>query len=312
MNADKKDIISIVIPFYKGCLFLGDLLTSLNESYKHSSKLLTPEIIIINDSPQIPEQDILAICNQVCSEISNIKIFTNPENRGVAYSRDYGTKQASGNFITWIDQDDFVHESYFRILEQRLQSQQNAYLLNGHICKETANNAIPVFYIKPTINFNRMLFSNPVLSTSFWVVNRDFLKNLNIRFYLPELTHKGVDDWFLSLQLTQKPLKLEYISDRIVYYRFHETNFGHDITEATNGSIELLNTLLNDDTFPKQKLLSRIKTFEFSKQFYSTNKVLCVFSKPFSFARFLIHYSYDPNRIIRLFHKLFRQTNFRP
>ncbi|MCL2412660.1 MAG: glycosyltransferase [Bacteroidales bacterium] len=311
MNSN-PNIFSVVIPFYNGLSFLGDLLTSLNKSYEKSLQLFVPEIIIINDSPQIPEQNIRTICNQSCSEISNIKIFTNPENRGVAYSRDYGTQQASGHFITWIDQDDFVHESYFRVLEQRLQSQKNVYLLNGYICKETANNAIPVFYIKPTINFKRILFSNPVLSTSFWVVNREFLKNSNIRFYLPELIHKGVDDWFFSLQLTKNSLKFEYISNRLISYRFHETNFGHDITEATNGSIELLNILLSDDSFPKQTLQSRIKTFEFSKRFYSTGKVLSILSEPFGFARFLIHYSYDPNRTIRLFHKLFRQTNFRP
>jgi len=307
-----QNSISIVIPFYKGLSFLGDLLNSLSESYKNSSKLFAPELIIINDSPQIPEQDIHTICNQSDLEISNIQIFTNPENKGVAFSRDIGTAHASGHFITWIDQDDFVHKSYFSILEQRLQSRQNAYLLNGYICKNTADDAISMFHIKPAINFNRVLFSNPVLSTCFWIVRRDFLNEKNIRFYLPQQVSKGVDDWFLSLQLTKKPLKIEYISQRLVYYRFHEANFGHDITGAINGSVELLNILQNDDTFPKRKLQKHIQSLEFSKRFYAANKFSHIFSEPINFTRFLIHYSYDPNRIIRLFHKLFRQLKFRP
>lgn len=304
-------IFSIVIPFYNGSLFLGDLLKSLNESYLHSSKLLTPEIIIVNDSPNIPEQEICSICNQINSKNLNIKIFTNLENKGVAYSRDLGTAQASGDFITWIDQDDFVHKTYFSILEQRLKSHQNVYLLNGYICKNIADNAIPVFYIKPTLAFDRILFDNPVLSTSFWIVGRHFLNTLNIRFYLPQQVYKGVDDWFFSLQLTKKPLKIEYVSNRLIYYRFHEANFGNDVFEAINGGLELLNMLQNDDTFPKRKLRSRIKTLEFSKRFYSKNKI-SIISEPLDFARFLIHYGHNPNRIFRFVHKFFRQLKLRP
>jgi len=309
---ENQSTISIVIPFYNGDLFLSELLYSLNESYLHSSKLLVPEIIIINDSPDISEQTIRSIWEQTGLEHNlNIKLFVNSENKGVAYSRDLGTSHASGDFITWIDQDDFVHKTYFSVLEQRVQSKQNVYLLNGYICKNTADTAIPVFYVKPAVNFKHVLFNNPVLSTFFWIINRDFLNTLNVRFYLPEQIYKGVDDWFFSLQLTQNPLKIEYVSNRLIYYRFHETNFGNDVVGAIDGGLELLKTLQNNDTFPKHKLLSRIKTLTFSKRFYSENKFWVVFSEPFNFIRFLIRYCYDINRMLRFIRKLFHQTKFR-
>jgi glycosyltransferase involved in cell wall biosynthesis len=312
MNVGKKHKISIIIPFYNGEIFLGELLKSLSESFLKSLKLLTVEIIIINDSPRVSEQEIRSIYNPFVSENFDIKLFSNSENKGVAYSRDLGTIRASGDFITWIDQDDFVHQTYFSILEKRLQSEQKIYLLNGYICKNNRKNTISVFYIKPTINFARILFDNPVLSTSFWVINRDFLNEQNIRFYLPEQVHKGIDDWFFSLQLTQKTLNIEYIAARLIYYRFHENNFGHDIVEAIDGCLVLLKLLQSDHTFPKNKLRTRAKTLEFSKRFYTTNKIFCIFSEPVNFIRFLVHYCYDPNRLIRLIHKMFRRIKIRP
>ncbi|MDR2907199.1 MAG: glycosyltransferase [Bacteroidales bacterium] len=312
MKAIRKNKLSIIIPFYNGCSFLGDLLTSLYESYDLSSKWLTPEIIVINDSPEVSEQDIRVICNKVDSKNTlNIKLFTNPENKGVAYSRDFGIMQATADYITWIDQDDFVHQSYFPTLEQHLQSQRNIYILNGYICKNTPDQALSIFYIKPALNFKHILNGNPVLSTSFWIVNRPFLQTLNCHFYYPQMTHKGVDDWYFSLQLTKDKQNIEYISNRLVYYRFHINNFGHDLSESIDGGLELLKFLQNDQTFPQKPIQSRIQTLIFSKKFYLTNKLSIICSDPVNFIRFLIHYVYDTNRLLRLVVKVFCHIKFR-
>ncbi len=312
MRISPKNTLSIVIPFYNGNAFLSDLLTSLRESYELSSKQLTPEIRIVNDSPQIAEQELLHICHRADPEQKlNIKLFTNPGNKGVAYSRDLGTTQASGDFITWIDQDDFVHPTYFSILEQLLQSQENIYLLNGYICKDKTEKILPLFYIRPTVNFKHILFSNSVLSTSFWIVNRSFLQTLNCHFSYPKMIYKGVDDWYFSLQLTKQKYTVRYIANRLIYYRFHANNFGHNLAESIDAGLELLHFLQTDETYPQTLIKSRIATLKFSKRFYLGSKLRSICSNPCDFIRFLTHYIYDKNRLFRLFIKLFGNLKFR-
>lgn len=106
-----NELVSIVIPFYNGSKFLKDLLESIRvQSYANI------EVIIINDGSNVEET---AKLQEISSGFSQLKIrHAHQNNSGISAARNHGINLASGNFITFIDQDDFLASRYsidFRI-----------------------------------------------------------------------------------------------------------------------------------------------------------------------------------------------------
>lgn len=90
----QSPLISLIIPFYKGERFIGELLDSVfNEKYENL------EVIIVNDESPT---DTLKSLDPFRDKI---KIFSQ-KNGGQASARNLGIRNASGSIIALLDQDD--------------------------------------------------------------------------------------------------------------------------------------------------------------------------------------------------------------
>lgn len=103
----KDATITVIVPCYNVEKYVRKCLDSiLNQTYKNL------EIIVIDDCSTDNTRDIL---DEYASK-PNIKYLKNEKNRGLAYTRNFGTKMASGAFIGFIDSDDFIGENYYQEL----------------------------------------------------------------------------------------------------------------------------------------------------------------------------------------------------
>lgn len=103
--------ISIIVPVYNNEKYLEKCLISLlNQTYKNI------EIIIIEDNSTDKSREIL----KNYSSNKNIKIINNSKNMGAAYSRNIGLEAASGEYIGFIDSDDYVETDYYEKLMQSI------------------------------------------------------------------------------------------------------------------------------------------------------------------------------------------------
>lgn len=98
--------ISTIIPVYNAAHYLECCLDSLIGAQVSG---IENEIILINDgssdnSPQI--------CAKYASKFENI-YFLSQENQGPSAARNVGIKRARGRWISFVDSDDFVKETYF-------------------------------------------------------------------------------------------------------------------------------------------------------------------------------------------------------
>ena len=99
IQSNKK--ISIIIPIYNTEAYLSKCLNSvLNQTHSNL------EIICINDGSTDKSLDIL---NSI--QDPRIKIIS-IDNHGVGYARNLGIKEVSGDFIIFIDSDDYVEKTY--------------------------------------------------------------------------------------------------------------------------------------------------------------------------------------------------------
>ena len=103
----KKKKISIIIPVYNVEKYLSRCLESvINQSYKNI------EIIIVNDGSTDNSFD---ICNKYKKKDKRV-ILIDQNNQGLSGARNTGLKHATGEYICFIDSDDYVEKDYVEYL----------------------------------------------------------------------------------------------------------------------------------------------------------------------------------------------------
>ena len=109
MDKNEKNLISIVVPIYNAETYLNQCIKSIIEqSYKNI------EIILINDGST---DDSGIICDEYAQKDIRIKVIHN-KNQGVSISRNIGIQEARGEYISFVDADDFISKKYVEILYQ--------------------------------------------------------------------------------------------------------------------------------------------------------------------------------------------------
>lgn len=106
-------MISIIIPVYNVSQYLNRCLNSvLTQSYRDL------EILIIDDGSTDDSGD---ICNHYAAEDNRIKVI-HLENCGVSAARNIGLSMAHGEYIAFIDGDDWINQYYFELLHNALEN----------------------------------------------------------------------------------------------------------------------------------------------------------------------------------------------
>lgn len=106
-----KPLFSVIIPVYKVEKFIYDCVLSVQkQSYKNI------EIILVDDgSPDLcPE-----ICDNFANEDSRIKVI-HCENGGAAAARKQGCNSASGQYVLFLDGDDWLSTDCLSVLEEQV------------------------------------------------------------------------------------------------------------------------------------------------------------------------------------------------
>ncbi|WP_308757402.1 glycosyltransferase family 2 protein [uncultured Bacteroides sp.] len=294
--------ISIIIPFYKGEMFIVNLLDSLTQSLQSSKKKICVETVIVLDSflsDITIEKKIYAYTDL------NVKIISNNKNMGVAYSRSKGMEYATGDYITFIDQDDFVSIDYFRSLEDKLcEKVIDVIWMNGYLYFTKNDTRIMMFPIRPTFTLKTFIYNNVIPTPSFLIVKRERILKYNISFYQQDISDKiiGVDDWFFILQLLIKKTDdfvIEYVKSTNIFYCLHLENYSHNISKMTNSAANLLAYINSKYDLHSYKIKDRITTLFYMEYFYK-DRIKAVLFHPFLFFKTLLFYLKDINRVCRL------------
>ena len=96
--------VSIIIPVYKVEKFIRRcLLSVIAQDYKDI------EIIIVDDCT--PDKSIQVAIDTLKESDANYKIIVHEQNKGLSGARNTGIKNASGDFLYFLDSDDELHDS---------------------------------------------------------------------------------------------------------------------------------------------------------------------------------------------------------
>ena len=100
-------LVTVVVPVYNVEKYLKKCLDSLLSQTYHNI-----EIIVVNDGTTDKSLD---IAKEVNSIDERVKIISQ-ENQGLSEARNTGIRNAKGEYICFVDSDDFVHKDYVKLL----------------------------------------------------------------------------------------------------------------------------------------------------------------------------------------------------
>ena len=116
-------LISVIIPVYNVEDYLHYAIESLGkQTYKNF------EIILVNDGST---DDSGKLCDEYSEKYSNVRVF-HKENGGLSDARNFGVQKAKGEFITFLDPDDYL-EAYSLELLASIQEKHNCEIVSTRV-----------------------------------------------------------------------------------------------------------------------------------------------------------------------------------
>lgn len=215
----EKKLVSIVIPYYNSSNYFNRLFKSIIEqTYSFY------EVIIIDDN-STPEENLKQRLNKINNE--KFYYFENKENKGVSYTRNFGLKLAKGDYIVFLDSDDFLHKNW---LEQQVTflDQNNDYVSVGSSVNYIDKNNIPLNIKKKSysktidiISYKSEYISCP----SFYLHKTNYIKDLSFDVELSS----SADKFFLLTLLDKYKVGLN--NEAIGYYNIDSNSMSNKLNK---------------------------------------------------------------------------------
>lgn len=109
-------LISIIIPCYNIENYIEKCIESIeNQTYKNI------EIIAVDDCSK---DGTLVKLKELQERYSNLQVYQNDKNRGAAYSRNFAMKKAKGEYIGFVDSDDYITDDYYEKLMETAEKEK--------------------------------------------------------------------------------------------------------------------------------------------------------------------------------------------
>lgn len=179
------------------------------------------ELIVVNDGST---DNTLKVINSIAKHDKRI-IVINQQNRGVMCARNEGVKIATGEYILFVDGDDWIKNNTIEILYKSLEENRTDIVLfnvfwqfdNGNI---KYVNSFDKNYIEASNDYIDMLLLGKI-SENIWnkLIKRELLLNLNLK---NDLIY-GEDLVTVLKLLINKP-RISYIEDNLYYYYQRSTS----------------------------------------------------------------------------------------
>ena len=228
------EIVSIIVPVYNIEKYIRECLDSVvNQTYTDL------EIIIVDDGST---DNSGAICDEYASKDKRIKVI-HQTNAGAANAKNTALDHVTGEYVAFLDSDDFVSEDWISTMYQSMK-QYNADIVECGFNKVFINQTVnSVAYMDEMVyspkeyfeqyfeHWESVLFCNKLFRA-------DLLKDIRFR-----RERRCIDDEFFTYKVISLANKIVRIKEVLYHYRQRKTSAVHQIEHAlqiTDDSLEVL------------------------------------------------------------------------
>lgn len=232
--------VSVIVPVFNCEQYLERCLESLR-----AQTLQNIEVILVNNGSTDGSGDIL---RRYAEEDSRFVLFEQ-ENMGIQGSRNRGLAEARGDYVGFVDADDFVEPSMFSLLLEKAASTESDISIcdyrmtyRGHETKGVlglSDEVTEVSGLGRDIFYLRYFGKNPVVWNKLY--RRSLLIENGLHF---EVGHG--EDLLFHLRLLPYVKRLCVSSQALYHYVQRHASAAHSLTEATDKDITLLSKYMED------------------------------------------------------------------
>ena len=232
--------LSIIVPIYKGKAYISGIIEQAELNYANSNCQI--ELIFVNDFPEEPLEDYDS------SKVDIVTVQTDI-NRGIHGARVEGLKYAHGEYVLFLDQDDYIYPEY---VSAQLSTIGQA---DAVVCR--------ALHGKQLLYNNSKKFEN--------VVSKQYMSNtgngilspgqvLIRRSSIPEIwtetiiNNNGADDYFLWLIMMAQN-ELFVLNQKVLFeHNLNGKNTSNDVYKMICSEKEMIEVLQRNRLYSSEQL----------------------------------------------------------
>lgn len=251
----QQNLVSIIIPVFNAAHFLKKTFDSLlGQSYTAF------EIIAINDGSSDNSEDII---RNYCALDSRVKLYSQ-QNRGAAAARNIGLEYADGEYIIFLDSDDYFRENMLEIAIRAIESEKADVAVFGYIEKYVNDgNSNVVSFLRKVSKWDgsdvEFLWMGRTVAWNK-LVRRRLLMSAGIRFQ--EIPTEN--DAFFSVAVMMLADKIVFLPDVLVEYYHGNKGSISEVREKKQTNIVLVHEKIY------RFIIDKTKSREFARKYFES------------------------------------------
>lgn len=199
----KEKLVSIIMPVYNSEKYIKDAIQSiLKQTYDNW------ELIIVDDCSTDNSSKII---NEFCENNNRINRFRFKKNKGVSKARNYGIEHSNGDFIAFLDSDDFWKENKLKSQIEFMLKNNFAFTYTSYTLVDQNEKKIKDIIVDKNVNYSQLLKGN-IITCSTVILNKKIICDIS----MPQIKHEDYATW---LDILKSGVKAYGIKEPFVYYR---------------------------------------------------------------------------------------------
>lgn len=250
--------LSIIVPFFNCQNTINRCIESI-----FNSTFVDFELLLINDASTDESLEIIS----KFSERKEIRIISLEKNRGVSYCRNLGIKEAVGEFLTFVDADDYIDAHMYELMMNKIETEVLDCCVSNYV-EVFGNGRIQsskYLYKENAVDTNKaiqMLLTDKV-SPAVWdkIFRTEIIKNANQFDTELEIG----EDILFCLNVFKYTSKIGFLNDVMYYYVQNTISAMHTVSPKLLQFTKVTKSIpLNDYKRYKNEFYNEFEYFESS------------------------------------------------
>ena len=216
--------ISIIVPIYNIEKYIAECIDSIL-----AQTFTDWELILVNDGST---DNSGKICDEYAQKDSRIKVI-HKDNEGVTATRDRGVKEAQGEFLFFIDGDDYITENALELFINK-QQENDADLVRGNFVLCNENGDIIPSKIKNFDFDNKYDWLRCVINEGGYICNSLVKKGIFIQAYTIPQEMTIYEDLLISFNLFSYINKVKKLESQTYIYVQYQHSASHSYKSEKN------------------------------------------------------------------------------
>ena len=269
-------LVSVCIPIYGVEKYIEKCARSVFEQTYENI-----EYIFVNDCTKDRSMKILdTVINEYPNKKSNVQIVNHEKNKGLAGARNTAVEHAQGDFLLWVDSDDYIDATTVqKLIGKQSENDADIVVADAYRCYPGYREYASLKSVSDPKEYLHKVLRD---ETEHWLAGKLLRKRLYTDYHIKarEGANMG-EDFQVYPQLVNYANRIDYIEKPFYYYMFYNTNsYGHTISESIQYqrwmSFEVLENFFKNTEYVKDLDYQKLQMVYFQFKTYVMNDGLSV------------------------------------